>query len=210
MRLKLSIGNIIVIVLLALLISVAAYRFSGHVTPLLTVKSGSMKPTLMIGDVILIEPVKPEDIRVGDVIVFHNPWTGRLIVHRVVQKTSEGVYTKGDANPGIDPWSPIPYNLVVGKWTGFKIPYWLGIGYLSLFLSGEIYLKIPYWLGIGYLSLFLSGEIYPPYGQLLLLMLLAANILLFMRDLLRRARRVRVEDNKIASSQEYGEDSRSE
>ena len=189
MRLKLSIGNIIVILLLVLLISVAAYRFSGHVTPLLTVKSGSMKPTLMIGDVILIEPVKPEDIQVGDVIVFHNPWTGRLIVHRVVQKTGEGVYTKGDANPGIDPWSPIPYNLVVGKWTGFKIPYWLGIGYLSLFLSGEIY---------------------PPYGQLLLLILLAANILFFMRDLLRRARRVRVEDSKTASSQEYGEDSRSE
>ena len=186
---SISASSIAIIILTIILVSVLAYRVTGHVTPLLTVKSGSMEPALHVGDVILMEPADPHDIQVGDVIIFYKPGTNQLIVHRVVRKTQQGLYTRGDANPGIDPWSPIPYNLVVGKWTGFKIPYWLGIGYLSLFLSGEIY---------------------PPYGQLLLLMLLAANILLFMRDLLRRARRVRVEDNKNASSQEYGEDSRSE
>jgi signal peptidase len=164
---RISAANIVLIMLTLLLLVVIAYRVSGNVTPLLVVKSGSMEPTLEVGDVIVIEPASPEDISVGDVIVFWNPWYGNLVVHRVVNKTEEGVYTRGDANAGIDPWSPVPYKNIVGKWIGLRIPYWTGIGYLSLFLSGEIY---------------------PPYGMILLVGLIAVNLFFALRGFFRRGR----------------------
>ncbi len=179
---RISAADIALIILTLLLLMVIIYRVSGNVTPLLVVKSGSMEPTLKVGDVIVIEPASPEDIKVGDVIVFWNPWYGNLVVHRVVHITEEGVYTRGDANAGIDPWSPVPYRSIVGKWTGFKIPYWTGIGYLSLFLSGEIY---------------------PPYGMLLLVGLIAINLFFALRGLLRREREP---EREPESSQEQGED----
>jgi signal peptidase I len=117
---RISAADIALIILTLLLLVVIVYRVSGNVTPLLVVKSGSMEPTLKVGDVIVIEPASPEDINIGDVIVFWNPWYGNLVVHRVVHKTDEGVYTRGDANAGTDPWSPVPYRNIVGKWTGLQ------------------------------------------------------------------------------------------
>jgi len=184
---SISAGSLMMLILTVILVSVLAYRVTGHVTPLLTVKSGSMEPVLHVGDVIIIEPVNPEDIRVGDVIIFYRPGTDQLIVHRVVRTTSQGLYTRGDANPGIDPWSPVPYENVVGRWIGFKIPNWLGVGYLSLFLSGEIY---------------------PPYGPLLILGLIIANIVnifFIMRESVREG-----ESSEAESSRERDTDSRSE
>ena len=149
------------IILLCLLAAALTYRLSGRVVPFLVVESGSMYPILKVGDVIMISSVRPEDLRVGDVIVYYKPGTSQLIVHRIVKIARSGVYTKGDANPGIDFWCPIPYENIVGRWNGLKIPHWLGIGYLSLFLNGEIY---------------------PPFGPLLLLILIILNIVLIVKD----------------------------
>ena len=186
MKGKDAVSLAIILVLTFLLFTFIALRVTGHVTPLLTVKSGSMYPTLKVGDVILMEPVSPKDIKVGDVIIFYKPGTRELIVHRVVMKTDEGLYTKGDANPSIDWWSPLPYENVVGKWTGFKIPYWLGIGYLSLFFSGELY---------------------PPYGKLTLIGLILLNIALIAKDIFEQAgssEKPKSESGEAESSQ--GED----
>ena len=163
-------GVFVVLVIILLLLGVMAfYSFTGKVLPLLVVKTGSMEPTLNVGDVILIdEGVRPEEIRTGpqgDVIVFYKPGTRELIVHRAVGWAGGGFITKGDANPGIDLWAPVPPENLVGKWTGFKIPYWTGVGYASLFLRGEIY---------------------PPYGRILLLTLIILNIALIVRDLAER------------------------
>ncbi len=184
---RISAADTTLIILMFLLLIIIAYRVSGNVTPLLVVRSGSMEPVLNIGDVIMIETVRPEDIHVGDVVVFWNPWYGNLVVHRVAHKTEEGVYTRGDANAGIDPWSPVSYENIVGRWTGFKIPYWLGIGYLSLFLSGEIY---------------------PPYGMMLLMGLIALNIFFALRSLVRRRRDLKEEEP--VSSPGRDEDAQSE
>jgi signal peptidase I len=49
------------------------------------VVSGSMEPTIRIGDVWLMEPVGPEGFRVGDIVVFHNPRDpDRTVVKRIV------------------------------------------------------------------------------------------------------------------------------
>jgi signal peptidase len=64
-----------------------------------------MAPNIPMGALILIEPVIPASITVGDVITFTLP--DRLITHRVVAIARDDVglqiVTKGDANDAADP-----------------------------------------------------------------------------------------------------------
>lgn len=104
--------------------------------PLLAVASGSMEPTLNVGDLIIVQGVSniseihvgmQDDPQPGDIIVF---WRGgNLIVHRAINKTSTHITTKGDHNTGVDP-DPVSINDVVGKVMG-HIPW---LGNISLFL----------------------------------------------------------------------------
>jgi signal peptidase len=93
--------------------------------PMLAVASGSMLPTLNIGDLIIVEGVSNAsdvvaDYDIGDIIVFYRPdYPNRLIVHRAVIKNDTGdrsyFKTKGDNNLGdYDPWD-IPFDQIVGK-----------------------------------------------------------------------------------------------
>src|SRR5690554_5540837 len=74
-----------------------------------TVVTGSMRPTIEPGDVILTAP-STEPVQVGDVVTFVDPIHGdRDVVHRVVGFDSDGmVLTKGDANDELDPWALHP------------------------------------------------------------------------------------------------------
>jgi signal peptidase len=63
--------------------------------------TASMRPTLEIGDLVIVEAVQYNSIHVGDVIVFQPPIPGggcssEVIVHRVVNVTSAGLITWGD------------------------------------------------------------------------------------------------------------------
>lgn len=116
--------------------------------PLLTVASGSMVPTLNVGDLIAVQGVSNvADLNaganpVGDVVVFRRPPANdELIVHRAVNKTFyEGLWyirTKGDANSGPDTWTGpdtyggmISQNLLIGKVVG-KVPW---LGYIPLYI----------------------------------------------------------------------------
>jgi signal peptidase I, archaeal type len=61
----------------------------------LTILSGSMMPLLQIGDNVLIQSVKPVEIRPGDLIVFKSP--DKLIVHRVIRRYNRlSFLQKGD------------------------------------------------------------------------------------------------------------------
>ena len=66
--------------------------------------SGGFNP----GDAIIVLGVKPEEIRIGDVIIFHQEGYNMPIIHRVYDITvREGMYyfsTKGDHNQVSDPW----------------------------------------------------------------------------------------------------------
>jgi signal peptidase I len=74
----------------------------------LTVLSGSMEPTLATGDVVVVKPVGPDDVRVGDVVTYKSP-QGDLITHRVraVRRRGAGfeLVTKGDANNASERWT---------------------------------------------------------------------------------------------------------
>lgn len=101
--------------------------------PYVAVASGSMRPALEFGDLVIIQGVSPTDIHEGDVIVFDPPEGGsHLTIHRVVRiETSDAetlqFITKGDANPSED-LRHVPENLVHGR-VIYRIPY---VGYVIL------------------------------------------------------------------------------
>ena len=80
-----------------------AIRILGFTAAVVT--GGSMAPSIPMGALILIEPVGPASITVGDVITFTLP--DRLITHRVIAITHDDagleLVTKGDANDAADP-----------------------------------------------------------------------------------------------------------
>ena len=85
----------------------AGYEVSSgqwHATPVL---SGSMRPAIQPGDVVITQRVPISDLKVRDVLVFHPPAQGdRLTVHRIVKLTvkagTTSITTWGDANPAPD------------------------------------------------------------------------------------------------------------
>lgn len=113
--------------------------------PALAVASGSMLPTLNIGDLIIVQGVNPKDIRAdrlkGDILVFRDPYnpSGPPIVHRAVKlEKRDGYYlitTLGDHDRygERDQFSPWNSSLLIGKVVA-RVPY---IGNLPLIFQAE-------------------------------------------------------------------------
>lgn len=100
---------------LLVLVAFGALAFAGyqvktgqwHATPVL---SGSMRPGLQPGDVVVTQRVPVSDLHVRDVVVFYPPnETRQQTVHRIVKLTVKGTTTSittwGDANLVADPGS---------------------------------------------------------------------------------------------------------
>jgi signal peptidase len=87
-------------------------------TPL-TVLTSSMEPTYSPGDVVVVQPVEPQDVAMGDVVTFQPTSDDpTLVTHRVVSIRwgSDGVagfVTRGDANGADD--DPIVPDQVMGR-----------------------------------------------------------------------------------------------
>ena len=119
--------------------SVGALRLGLHTdSPLMVVSSGSMIPTLNVGDIIIVRGVDPSTITVGTIIIFHSPYDyATPIVHRVIAVDDEGgavfFETKGDNNAVADGWK-VPAANLIGVYIA-KIPY---VGLLSLELRGPL------------------------------------------------------------------------
>jgi len=108
----------VMVALLALAAAVVAVPALLGATPL-TVLSGSMEPALSPGDVVVVRPVDPAEVRVDDVVTFQ-PVSGdpTLVTHRVVGVTwggerVAGFTTRGDANGAAD--DPIVPGQVQGR-----------------------------------------------------------------------------------------------
>ena len=108
----------------------------------MVIASSSMKPTLKVGDMVLIHSTPPEQLKVGDIIDYKVPSTFQKlygypasICHRIIsiQQTTDGLAfrTKGDAT-NQDPFLVVPENLV-GKETS-AIPY---VGYPIAFIESR-------------------------------------------------------------------------
>ena len=101
------------------MLSVAIVWFSVGLFPIhpALVGSGSMSPTLDVGDIALIAKTSGSTIKIGDVIEFRTPEKVHII-HRVVALQEQGgtkvLITKGDANSTPDS-APVLFENVVGK-----------------------------------------------------------------------------------------------
>ncbi len=73
--------------------------------------TGSMSPTLEVGDIIVVKLTK--DIKVDDIITYCKE--NDFITHRVVSVNGENLVTRGDSNNSSD--SPVKLDMVVGKVT---------------------------------------------------------------------------------------------
>ncbi len=73
------------------------------------VMSGSMSPTLEVGDLVIVR--ETESYEVGDVVVYRSG--SKLIVHRIIALDGDRVVTQGQANNVADP--PIDSSAIQGK-----------------------------------------------------------------------------------------------
>lgn len=81
----------------------------------MTVVSGSMAPTLSVGDIVLIDAKKPLNTSIGDIVAFK--FDNTIVVHRVVEAVEGGFRTKGDANPDLDPFI-VTRDMIIGRVVG--------------------------------------------------------------------------------------------
>jgi signal peptidase len=112
---------------LAVLASIAYFALFLAGYKAVAVYSGSMEPELSVGSLAFVQSVSTEQVAVGDVITFADPYQpGRLVTHRVVEiaERPEGglaYRTKGDANLQRDPWTIALEDQ--GSRVAFDVPY---------------------------------------------------------------------------------------
>ena len=85
-----------------------------------TVITGSMLPEYEVGDMIISTEVKPEEIKVGDNVVYRglvDDFKGKIVTHKVIEKNKSGgkykFVTKGISNDLEDP--EIGEDQILGK-----------------------------------------------------------------------------------------------
>jgi signal peptidase I len=138
--------------LVALIAVVLFGAFLARVVPLsgheiLVIGGGSMEPAIGVGSLVVEERVKPEDLRVGDVVSLHSgPELQTVFTHRITRIVDRPdgwwIETKGDANKDVDP-SITPFAQVIGRVTvavpdGGYLIEWLAMpsGMLATFSIG--------------------------------------------------------------------------
>ena len=153
-------NGLVTTLLLLLLVLLANFVIQGALTlilktptPLHTPISGSMEPTLNIGDLLIIQGgITGKSVYAhlgdGDIIIFHDPrdYNGIPIVHRAIDKYQVGdiwyIVTKGDHNGrslydyenGADDWSS--YFPSGGNYSKAGIP--------ESYIIGKVIFRIPY------------------------------------------------------------------
>lgn len=123
-------GSVVFVILLALALIAVLAPLAGF--RLDVVQSGSMSPAMGVGDLAVASPVRPEDIGVGDTIIFRSRDGGMLVCHRVIAvNESDGTFqTKGDANEDPDLYPVRPQDVVAR--VGVSIPV---LGYAVGFMK---------------------------------------------------------------------------
>ena len=116
----------VVILIFGLTIFVSVLRASAGKAPsvfgfsVLQVTSGSMEPEIPVGGIVIVRKVKPDSLKVGDVISFYSndvDISGKVNTHRIIEikqsESGEKIFrTKGDANEYADTAAVFEIDLV--------------------------------------------------------------------------------------------------
>ena len=87
-----------------------------------SITSGSMMPTLRVGDVVIAVDHDGTEIAPGTVVVYEEPRKHDLVTHRVVSTNPDGSYiTKGDGS-AVNDSAPIPAANIQGE-TQWIVPF---------------------------------------------------------------------------------------
>ena len=104
---------------------------TGTQTPIVSVVSESMEPVLHRGDLVFV--IKPENLQVGNIVIYQKENSQFTIIHRIIEKKEDGYITKGDNNPAPDAGTIRPQQ-ISGK-VIFAVPL-LGYPRLALYAVG--------------------------------------------------------------------------
>lgn len=107
-------GTVLLVILLAVVVVMFDARISGEAPnvfgyQIFRVSSGSMEPELLVGDVILVKQVQPEEVKMGDTVTYkgeEGDLADKFITHKVIATPQyvNGEYvfqTQGIANGAI-------------------------------------------------------------------------------------------------------------
>lgn len=135
-----QIANVFATVVLTVLVASMALLLVGSILGYraITIRSGSMTPTIRVGDVVVATSVSPLSVRPGQIVTFRDPaLRQQLVTHRVVSLRRVGravdFVTKGDANLVTEHWS-VPVSGHLGRKV-FVIP---GLGRVAAALSSKV------------------------------------------------------------------------
>lgn len=127
------------IILINIILIAGSYINPGELPGVLGIKpavvlSGSMEPTIQVGDLIFIRSADPAALQEGDVICYLS--SGKAITHRIVgvAQGEDGrprYVTQGDANNAADRLA-VSTDQVQGVWKGARVP---GLGSAILFMQ---------------------------------------------------------------------------
>lgn len=134
-RLPVAIKDVVIVAAgVAIVWSIVWIAFGTN--PFYVVSSGSMEPVLKQYDILVVRDGQSfDDLKVGEIIVFHRPEGGdRVIVHRIVEivEGSDGeriLRTKGDANPSSIPGTDFP--IEQGDYIGRVVYVVPGVGFIT-------------------------------------------------------------------------------
>lgn len=127
-------SNKLYLVIPTIIVMIMVYFTSGYFKYFaVAVATGSMKPNINKGDVVVIEKLQEYDeLEIGDVIAYK--YNDRIIIHRVVNMVKDNsryyFYTKGDNNNSEDNYA-VYEEKIIGK-VNFRLPF---IGYPTVWFN---------------------------------------------------------------------------
>lgn len=117
---------------------------------ILEVVSGSMEPTIKVGDLILID-TNAKKYEVDDIVTFYDV-NGSFVTHRIISIDKNIMVTQGDNNNTKD--EPIDMKNIVGKFV-YKMPF---LGSLLSSFKSPVFLTVILLIGILFCYLISTDE----------------------------------------------------
>ena len=127
----------LLLTVVALLVAMIGLPRATGATPY-TVLTGSMRPTMPPGSLVVAKPIDASELKVGDAITYQiRSGEPEVVTHRIISATQtlggETLFTtQGDANPQPDE-APVKAGQIRGV-VWYSIPF---AGYLNSLLTGE-------------------------------------------------------------------------